>query len=277
MLGKLVPCGGGPPIPLLQPRLVVGRHDSCDVPLRIITVSSRHCELELRDGYWFVRDLKSSNGTRVNGAPCTEQWVLPGDVLALAGFRFKVIYDPPAGRSPPQCLGQEHGTKATPAPAGRIEKLAATAAPSSGGSLLGELLPCGGGDPIPLRKPKLVVGRRPECDVAIPVGVVSGQHCELEFKEGHWHVRDLNSRHGTRVNGVVVQSKELMPGNVLWIANLRYKIAYTAAGGPPAATRGAMFGQSLLEAAGLARWQPPEPHGKQREDAPQRERYEIEE
>src|SRR5262249_61339497 len=100
-------------------------------------------------------------------------------------------------------LGPETA-KATPAPS-RIDK--PTAPSSSGGRLLGELLPCGGGDPIPLRKPKLIVGRRSECDITVPVGVVSGQHCELEFKDGHWHIRDLNSRHGTRVNGVQCASK----------------------------------------------------------------------
>jgi adenylate cyclase len=139
------------------------------------------------------------------------------------------------------------------------------------------LLPCGGGDPIPLRKLKLVLGRRPDCDITIPVGVVSGQHCELEFKDGHWHVRDLNSRHGTRVDGVQVNSKVLLPESVLWLANVRFKIAYTATGGPPAASHGAMFGQSLLEAAGLARWSPPEPRGKQRGTDRHRERYEIQE
>src|SRR5262249_18504895 len=128
------------------------------------------------------------------------------------------------------------------------------------------------------RKPKLIVGRRSECDITVPVSVVSGQHCELELKDGHWHVRDLNSRHGTRVNGVQCASKELMPGDVLWIANQRFKVAYTIAGGPPPGTGGAMFGQSLWEAAGLARWQPPEPRGKQKEEEERRrERYTIEE
>jgi adenylate cyclase len=277
MLGKLVPCGGGPPIPLLKTRLVLGRHNTCDVPLPMPTISSRHCELELRDCYWFVRDLKSSNGTRVNGALCTEQWLLPGDVLTLAGCRFNVVYAPPPLRPPPQRLAPEVGAKATPAPPGRLESPPRLTQPASGAGLLGELLPCGGGDPIPLRKPKLVLGRRSECDVTIPVGVVSGKHCELEFKEGHWHVRDLNSRHGTRVDGALVQSKVLLPGSVLWLANVRFKIAYRAVGGPPAAAHGSPFAQSLLEAAGLARWSPPEPRGKQRDSDPYRERYEIEE
>jgi adenylate cyclase len=274
MLGKLAPCGGGPPLPLLKTRLTIGRHSGCDVVLPYIMVSSRHCELELRDGYWFVHDLKSSNGTRVNGAPCTDQWLLPNDVLNVAGCRFNVLYMPPADRPPPRRVGAE-STPAAPAPS-RGEKPTAPAAGSGG--LLGELLPCGGGNPIPLRRPRLIVGRRPECDIVVPFGVVSGRHCELEFKDSRWHVRDLNSRHGTRVNGLQCASKELIPGDVLWVANQRFKIAYTVAGGPPAASRGPMFARSLLEEAGLARWQPPEPRGKDKEvEERKRERYTIEE
>jgi hypothetical protein len=37
-----------------------------------------------------------------------------------------------------------------------------------------------------------------------------------------------------------------------------------------------MFARSLLEAAGLARWQPPEPKPK-KDDDPHRERYELNE
>jgi adenylate cyclase len=277
MLGKLVPCGGGAPIPLLKPRLVLGRHNACDIPLPVLTVSARHCELELRDQYWFVRDLKSSNGTRVNGVDCTEQWVLPGDVLGLAGCRFNVVYAPPPCRPPPQRLDPVPGSKPTPEPPCRVDKLIPLTQPASSGRLLGELLPCGGGDPIPLRKPKLVLGRRSECDIPIPIGVVSGRHCELEFKDGYWYVHDLNSRHGTRVDGAQVLSNVLLPGSVLWLANVRFKLAYRAAGGPPAAAHGPSFAQNLLEAAGLARWQPPEPHGKQKDDDPHRERYTIEE
>jgi len=45
MLGKLVPCGGGAPLPLLKPRLLVGPQRGCDHLLGYPSVSSRHCEL----------------------------------------------------------------------------------------------------------------------------------------------------------------------------------------------------------------------------------------
>ncbi len=48
-------------------KLVVGRGDGNDLRLDLGTVSTKHGVLEVRDGGLFVRDLGSTNGTRVKG------------------------------------------------------------------------------------------------------------------------------------------------------------------------------------------------------------------
>ena len=45
--------------------------------------------------------------------------------------------------------------------------------------MFGELIPVGGGDPIPLMKEQLVIGRREKCDIVLRFANVSGEHCEL--------------------------------------------------------------------------------------------------
>lgn len=104
MFGELVPQGGGDPIPLLKRKLLVGRRDSCDIALRFPNVSSRHCELEFQDGYWLVRDLDSSNGTKVNGVRVRSKWIMPGDELTVAKHRYKIDYDVMPGSLPPPPL-----------------------------------------------------------------------------------------------------------------------------------------------------------------------------
>src|SRR5271163_1128742 len=47
--------------------------------------------------------------------------------------------------------------------------------------MFGELNPCGGGDPIPLQKQWLVVGRQPNCDITLRFPNVSSRHCELRL------------------------------------------------------------------------------------------------
>jgi adenylate cyclase len=273
MLGELVPCAGGPPIPLRKRKLLVGRQNSCDIPLAYGTVSSRHCELDLRDGYWFVRDLGSSNGTRVNGKPCQSEWLMPNDVLTVAKYRYTIAYTPPPGRPPPRKGEAEAASKPGSAPKGWGAAEAPAPRTVASGTRLGELVPCGGGDPIPLLKPTLVVGRNEGCDIVLRSGAVSGRHCQLEFAGGTWVVRDLGSRNGTRVDGERCQAKALPPGCVLTVANLRYRIAYTPPGAARPATKGPVFGQSLLEAAGLTRWQPPAEAVQ--DDDPPRPRYNL--
>ena len=127
------------------------------------------------------------------------------------------------------------------------------------GKLLGELVPEGGGDSIPLLKDRLMVGRRETCDVVLRFGNVSSNHCELTLESGYWFVKDLGSRNGTRLNGYRITKKRMDPGDTLSIAKRDYKARYTpselGAEGPPPdvdVMTEIMF-QSLLEGAGLAR------------------------
>ena len=102
MLGELVPCGGGDPIPLLKPKLLVGRREGCDITLRFPNISSNHCELEFQDGYWIIRDLKSRNGVKVNGQRHQSKWLLPGDEVSIAKHRYEICYTPSGVGPPPE-------------------------------------------------------------------------------------------------------------------------------------------------------------------------------
>lgn len=92
MLGKLIPCGGGPPLPLLKSNLLVGRKPECDLTISCSTVSGRHCLLEFIDGWWWVRDLESKNGTAVNGHRCDKRRIVPNDILSVGRQRMVVDY-----------------------------------------------------------------------------------------------------------------------------------------------------------------------------------------
>jgi hypothetical protein len=72
-------------------RVRLGRAPSCDCVLPESCVSRRHAEL-WRDGErWLLRDLGSSNGTRVNGVRVTEDVeVRPGDRLSLGGAAYRL-------------------------------------------------------------------------------------------------------------------------------------------------------------------------------------------
>jgi pSer/pThr/pTyr-binding forkhead associated (FHA) protein len=68
---------------------IVGRHYACDRLLDHPKVSRRHCAFWLRDGRAWVKDLRSSNGTRLNGKPLTKARPLAeGDRLDIGGLPF---------------------------------------------------------------------------------------------------------------------------------------------------------------------------------------------
>jgi adenylate cyclase len=123
--------------------------------------------------------------------------------------------------------------------------------------MYGELVPLGGGDPIPLLKTQLTVGRRESADIVLRFPNVSGAHCELALVDGYWTVTDMRSSNGIKVNGTRVTEQRLQPGDTLSIARHDYEIAYEPARlGAVAATEEKsvtenIFGRSLLESAGL--------------------------
>jgi pSer/pThr/pTyr-binding forkhead associated (FHA) protein len=97
--GKLVPIGGGDVIPLLRERLTLGRRESCDICLRFPNVSGHHCELYSAEGVWHIRDMGSTNGTKVNGQPVQDRALRPGDEITIAKRRYTIQYALPKGRT----------------------------------------------------------------------------------------------------------------------------------------------------------------------------------
>jgi len=94
MYGFLTPVSGGDPFPLSKKEMTVGRHRSCDIVLNFNNVSGKHCQLVLSEGYWYVLDLQSTNGVKVNGNKVTDSRVDPGATLAISKHFFKLHYDP---------------------------------------------------------------------------------------------------------------------------------------------------------------------------------------
>jgi adenylate cyclase len=96
--GELVPVGGGDTIPLIREVMTVGRRETCDIRLPFPNISGVHCQLFFHNGYWFVRDLNSTNGIKVNGARVQEKLLHPNDELKIGKRLFHIRYELPADR-----------------------------------------------------------------------------------------------------------------------------------------------------------------------------------
>jgi predicted component of type VI protein secretion system len=90
MKSELVPANGDPPIPIVRDVTLVGRRDDCDVTIHHSALSKRHCVIVRTDGLLIVRDLATTNGTKVNGQRVRWAALLPNDRLSLAGYKLKI-------------------------------------------------------------------------------------------------------------------------------------------------------------------------------------------
>lgn len=82
------------------------------------------------------------------------------------------------------------------------------------------------GDIKPFVLPSTVtlIGRRQDCDLCIPLTVVSRKHCELNMDQGRLMIRDLHSKNNTFVNGKKIEETRLNPGDQISIGPVNFVV-----------------------------------------------------
>ena len=69
-------------------RVTIGRHSGCTIAVRDTNVSREHAQLRRRPTGWTLRDLGSTNGTKLNGVRVEgEQMLATGDVIMLGAIK----------------------------------------------------------------------------------------------------------------------------------------------------------------------------------------------
>jgi adenylate cyclase len=81
---------GVPRILDLKGPLSIGRTEGNDLILNHPSVSRKHARFEPRDNAWWIIDLKSTNGVKVNGTLVTEAQVNSGDAIHVGSVQIDV-------------------------------------------------------------------------------------------------------------------------------------------------------------------------------------------
>lgn len=82
---------GGDTETALEGRTVAGRAPTCDLVLDDSTVSREHAAFVRRDSGWWVVDLNSTNGTKVNGRTAAEHSLKHGDRVTLGDAALEFV------------------------------------------------------------------------------------------------------------------------------------------------------------------------------------------
>lgn len=73
---------------------------------------------------------------------------------------------------------------------------------------------------VPLDRPVINIGRRPDNDLIVNDPRVSRVHAQIRSVKGHFVIFDLNSTGGTTVNGQSIRQCLLSPGDVIGLAGV---------------------------------------------------------
>jgi hypothetical protein len=153
---------------------------------------------------WIILSLIPFAGALAYLAGRLRRRTTPQRVTALKPPEMEVARRQPAGKRMPTVLAADLLRQEQPQPAGPVtHTLVAEEGPYQGQQFALTSLP-------------MRIGRDLDCAIRLDDDHgVSRHHAELYRQNGRLHIKDLNSTHGTFVNGRQVQDAELAPGDTL--------------------------------------------------------------
>jgi pSer/pThr/pTyr-binding forkhead associated (FHA) protein len=203
---------------LSEDAIIVGRDKACNVVLNESVVSRRHCSIVREGALYFLEDLGSSFGTRVNGAPLPageKRLLRNGDVIAIGPF--DLTFDRIADAS--QSKDEKTSFVAKRVVKDALRNLSAGDGPQlrvMNGPLEGKRFE------IHVAQ-ELIIGREPGVDVLLERDdLVSRRHARVRRDWTGVHIEDLGSRNGLRVNRKRVESQALKDRDEIEIGSIRF-------------------------------------------------------
>lgn len=237
----------------------IGRSNSCDIVIQYDTMSRFQAVIARRNDNWYIHDLRSKSGVKVNGKIIEKkQTVKDGDILTLGSmrFRFEVADDPvvrvgkkkkskgkktePAKKTPssqpqsqtipkkPSSEKPQHYTDYNK-PQLNFEKktpssytVEAPTGTRTRRSAKPIVVNKDTGERFVLEGNQVTVGTAPRSDIKLKSKDCSKKHAAFVLYEDGWAIEDLGSAKGTKLNGKKITSPQLLfDGDIISLADER--------------------------------------------------------
>ncbi len=207
------------------PRITVGRSQDCDIVIDNLGISRQHTEIVREGGAYVVRDLKSNNGTFVNGKRVTRHNLNDGDEIAIGKFTIAFHQQPdalppePAGAVPePDAAGGGDFTLAMDS------RLMAERYRERASKLKAYLLVEDGDKkkPIVLDKSVFTIGKK-NCDVTVAGFFVAKKHAIIFRDEAGFRLVDTSQRRRTYLNDGRIDEERLKDGDIIKVGGQKFQ------------------------------------------------------
>lgn len=200
--------------------IVFGRTNTCDIELPSKSVSRRHAEINREAEDYFLTDLKSGNGTLVNGKkvrPLEKNLLRSGDLLRIEDYEIRFLLEDDNVDHP---LEEDTDTDIIEI---KLIKKMLNALDSDETPSLEVLNGVATGKKLNItdRKELLIIGRDKDADLSIDENVISRHHVKLEKKWGGIVITDLDSKNGSFVNNERIKEKLLRDGDKVMLGTVK--------------------------------------------------------
>lgn len=160
----------------------IGRHTNNQLILKESSVSNVHAIIDTEGERYIIRDNDSTNGIRVNSKRVRTAELKDGDEVTIG--RWKSVFLQPEQEEVSYSLRFLNSDRK---------------------------------DEIVEIHHSLTIGRSDANDLILQDASISNQHSKIYWAHGHYWIKDCESKNGTKVNGVLIQTAKLKHGSEITI------------------------------------------------------------
>jgi pSer/pThr/pTyr-binding forkhead associated (FHA) protein len=217
-------------VPLIREEITIGRLEGNTIRLTEQNVSRKHARLTLHDSQLQLEDLRSYNGTSLNGSALSGVATLKdGDVIMIGDYRLGIQEERPSQAAPalavpaaaavvPPVEQVMDGQPTIPLTTLAIQT--AFSEPPARLVVASRIL--SGGEYI-LDRVAHVVGRTPENDIVLNHKSISRHHAKITREGNRYVILDLESANGVRVGGTEQDRVELQSGDLIELGEVKLR------------------------------------------------------